>query len=678
MPLKFALAGNPNSGKTTLFNELTGSTAHVGNWPGVTIDRREGRYKGAGEEIDIVDLPGIYSLSPYTPEELIARNFIIEEKPDLIINIVDVTNLERNLYLTTQLLETDCPIIVALNMSDQLEKRKSYIDRAGLEMALGVPVVGISALRSRGTDELMKRAISTARKKRSGHTVLWHTQLDDAITKAYTHLLETGASHPLFKAVKIIEGDIHVAADDEMKRLRDDLKKEFDDLEATVADLRYKYITKHFSRCLKTTQNQNELSFSEKADKILTHKFLGIPIFLLFMYLIFHLTFGENLFSIEGVPSPGKLMQGGAEYLIDQLANIVSGLLESAGASDWTYGLLVDGIIGGVGAVLSFVPQIMLVFFFLSVLEDSGYIARAAFIMDRLLRRFGLSGRSFMPLLMGFGCSVPSILATRTLESDRDRRLTMILIPYMSCGAKMPIYALFAAALFKQHSDFMVFGMYVLGITTAVTSGIILKKFVFKDSVIPFIMELPDYHRPRLRNLLLHIWEKLKGYIIKAGTIILISTVVIWFLANFDITLKMVEQNSADSILGKIGNAIKFIFVPLGFVGKTDGWKSVVAILTGIIAKEAVVSTLGVLYTSAAQADIAGDTFIATIAATFTPVSALSFMAFNLLSIPCVAALSALTSEMKSTKWTLFSIAFWVTMAWIVSFLIYTIGSLLI
>ena len=272
--------------------------------------------------------------------------------------------------------------------------------------------------------------------------------------------------------------------------------------------------------------------------------------------------------------------------------------------------MLVDGIIGGVGAVLSFVPQIMLVFFFLSVLEDSGYIARAAFIMDRLLRRFGLSGRSFMPLLMGFGCSVPSILATRTLESDRDRRLTMILIPYMSCGAKMPIYALFAAALFKQHSDFMVFGMYVLGITTAVTSGIILKKFVFKDSVIPFIMELPDYHRPRLRNLLLHIWEKLKGYIIKAGTIILISTVVIWFLANFDITLKMVEQNSADSILGKIGNAIKFIFVPLGFVGKTDGWKSVVAILTGIIAKEAVVSTLGVLYTSAAQADIAGDTFM--------------------------------------------------------------------
>jgi ferrous iron transport protein B len=677
--LKFALAGNPNSGKTTLFNELTGSTAHVGNWPGVTIDRREGKYKGADTEVDIIDLPGIYSLSPYTPEEIIARNYIIEESPDVIINIVDATNLERNLYLTTQLLETDCPVVVALNMCDQLEKRRDYIDHVGLEKKLGVPVVRISALRSTGMDELMKRAISAVGVRTGGTTVLRETPLKYAIAIVEKYLKEKSERHSLFKAVKIIEGDAHTAADSEIERLRGDLIKDFDDIEAVIADLRYKYITKHYSPLLKKSRKPGELTFSEKVDRVLTNKFLGLPIFMLFMYLIFHLTFGENLFSIEGVPSPGAFLQGGAELIIENIADAVSGFLSMSGASEWTHGLIVDGIIGGVGAVLSFVPQIMLVFFFLSVLEDSGYIARAAFIMDRLLRRFGLSGRSFMPMLMGFGCSVPSILATRTLESDRDRRLTMMLIPYMSCGAKMPIYALFAAALFKQHSDFLVFGMYILGIIVAVVSGIILKKTVFKDSTASFIMELPDYHRPRLKSLLLHLWEKLKGYIIKAGTIILVSTVIIWLLANFDFTLHMVEQNSAESILGVVGNAIKGIFIPLGFVGEKDGWKPVMAILTGIIAKEAVVSTLGVLYTGEVmESEVAGDTLIASIAGTFSPVAALSFMAFNLLSIPCLAALSALTSEMRSMKWTCFSIAFWVIMAWIVSFLVYTIGSIVL
>ena len=670
--LRFALAGNPNSGKTTLFNELTKSTAHVGNWPGVTIDRREGTFKDGNIEAEIIDLPGIYSLSPYTPEEVIARNYIVEENPDVIINIVDVTNLERNLYLTTQLLEMDCPMVVALNMCDQLEKHNDFIDRIGLEKALGVPVVRISALQSHGIDKLMKKAVLAAAVNRKSSSVLRNTVLEKPIAEIEMRLLEQGAKHPLHKAIKIIEGDAHVQADDNLRKLKDDLIADVDDIEALIADLRYKHITKHYSPFLRKSLKPGELTTSEKVDKIITNKYLGIPIFVVIMYLIFHLTFGENLFFIEGLPSPGVLLQSGAELLIENIGDLTTDFLIATGASEWTYSLLVNGIIGGVGAVLSFVPQIILVFFFLSVLEDSGYIARAAFIMDRLLKRFGLSGRSFMPLLMGFGCSVPSILATRTLDSERDRRLTMILIPYMSCGAKMPIYALFATALFKQHSDIAVFGMYMLGIAVAVVSGVILKNTVFKDSKTPFIMELPDYHRPRARNLLLHVWEKLKGYIIKAGTIILVSTVFIWLLANFNFKLQMVEQNSIDSILGTIGNVIKHFFTPLGFVGKADGWKPVMAILTGFIAKEAVVSTLGVLYAGGA----AGDALLQTIASNFTSASALSFMAFNLLSVPCMAAVSALFAEMKSAKWAWFSVAFWVASAWVASFLVYTFAGL--
>lgn len=675
LSLKFVLAGNPNSGKTTLFNELTGSTAHVGNWPGVTIDRREGKYKDSMHEVDVIDLPGIYSLSPYTPEEIIARNYIIEETPDVIINIVDSTNLERNLYLTTQLLETDCPVVVALNMTDQLERQNDSIDYANLQDILGVPVVCISALRGIGMDKLMETAIKQASIKRNGVSVLQYSDLNNCIKEAAFYLKSKNTSHPIFSAIKIIEGDAHVKADEKMLDLQAKIAEQFDDIEATIADLRYQYITKYYSPVLTRSRKNDEPTHSEKIDKILTNRILGIPIFLIFMFFIFHLTFGKSLFGLKGIPSPGHLLQEGAGFIIELLAGAVTAFLEAVNSAEWTYGLIVDGMIGGVGAVLSFVPQIMLVFFFLSILEDSGYMARAAFIMDRLLRRFGLSGRSFMPMLMGFGCSVPSILATRTLESDRDRRLTMILIPYMSCGAKMPIYALFTAALFSHHSEFVVFGIYLLGITIAVISGIILKNTVLKDNSSPFILELPAYHMPRLKNLLIHIWEKLKGYIIKAGTVILASTVVIWVLSNFNFTLQMVEQNSAESILGIIGNSIKFIFVPLGFAGGTDGWKAVVAILTGVIAKEAVVSTLGVLYGGIEGAELAGDAFIATISASFSPLAALSFMGFNLLSVPCVAALSALNSEMRSSKWTLFTISFWIAMAWFVSFLIFNIGT---
>ncbi|NLB80550.1 MAG: ferrous iron transport protein B, partial [Clostridiaceae bacterium] len=541
----------------------------------------------------------------------------------------------------------------------------------------GVPVVRISALHSRGTQNLIKKAVSAAAAKRKATSVLRNTELDTAIFGLEHYLSENNEKHSLFKAVKIIEQDAYVKIDAHSEKLKEQLMGGFDDIEAMVADLRYKYITKHYSPLLIKALKPDELTFSEKADKILTNKYLGIPIFLLIMYSIFHLTFSEKLFIIDWMPSPGVFLQQGAELIIEKIANAVSLFLQTMGASDWTYGLVVKGIISGVGAVLSFIPQIMLVFFFLSVLEDSGYIARAAFIMDKLLRRFGLSGRSFMPLLMGFGCSVPSILATRTLESERDRRLTMILIPYMSCGAKMPLYALFASVFFKVHSDFVVFGIYILGITVAVISGILLKKTVFKDSQVPFIMELPDYHMPRLRNLLLNIWEKLRGYVIKAGTVILVSTVFIWLLANFDFKLHMVEANSINSILGKLGNVIKVLFVPLGFVEQADGWKPVMAILTGVIAKEAVVSTLGVLYTGAEQGMVMAEALIENVALNFTPASALSFMAFNLLTMPCMASVSALASEMKSAKWTLFSIGFWIVNAWIISYLIYTVMSML-
>ncbi len=616
--------------------------------------------------MDIIDLPGIYSLSPYTPEEVIARDYILKEAPDVIINIVDATNLERNLYLTTQLLEADCPLIVALNMTDQLSKQNASLDDQGFGQALGVPVVPISALHATGMRQLMETALSLADAKRTGRSVLAASPVGTDISKAAAHLAAKSVGHPMLSAVKILEGDLPVGGDAVLDGIRSGLAQRFEDLEATFADLRYQYITKHYSPFLKREMRADEMTHSEKVDAVLTHKILGIPIFFLFMYFIFHVTFGENLFGIEGLPSPGGLLQAGAEQLMTWLSEGVSALLTASGASDWAFGLVVDGMIGGVGAVLSFVPQIMLVFLFLSILEDSGYMARAAFLMDRLLRRFGLTGRSFMPMLMGFGCSVPSILATRTLDSDKDRRLTMILIPYMSCGAKMPIYALFAAALFKEKSDLMVLGIYTVGIVSAVLSGILLTKTVFRDKASPFILELPAYRMPRLRNLLLHLWEKLKGYIIRAGTVILASTIVIWLLANFDLSLRMVEANSAGSILGVLGSAVKTVFVPLGFANGADGWKAVVAILTGLIAKEAVVSTLGVLYGGGNEEAFAG-----AIAAAFSVPAALAFMVFNLLTVPCMAAVSALVSEMRSARWTWFTVAFWIMVAWLVSFAVF-------
>ncbi len=689
MALTFALAGNPNSGKTTLFNELTGSTAHVGNWPGVTVDRKEGQYKHEGKLHNIIDLPGIYSLSPYTQEEVIARNYLIDHTPDVIINIVDATNLERNLYLTTQLMETDVPIVVALNMIDLVERNGDRIDVPALQQALGLPVVTVSALKARGVHQLIHACEAAAAQPRQGASVLSQTALGHELDVIVAEARAAHLRHAVFHGVKLLENDplpgaavLTEAAKERVAQLRVEAQRvgNVEDFEAWVADQRYQYITANYSPNLtRKDQRVGALTMSDKVDRVLTNRILGIPIFLGFMFLVFHLTFGETLLGIPDLPSPGVWLQGLTEELIGWLGGGIAAGLTALGASDWAMGLVVDGIVGGVGAMLSFVPQIMLLFLFLSILEDSGYMARAAFLMDRLLRRFGLSGRSFLPMLMGFGCSVPALMAARTLPNERDRRLTMILVPFMSCGAKMPIYAVFTAALFASNSDLVVFSIYIAGIVVAILSGILLKKLVMKNEASPFIMELPSYHLPQLKSLALHLWDKLKGFMVRAGTVILGATVVVWFLSNFNFSLQMVEANSQDSMLGIIGNGLRYIFVPLGFASGPEGWKAAVAILTGFIAKEAIVSTLGVLYGAgdAVADDGAAAALSTTLVATFSPLAAISFLLFNLLNIPCMAAVSALRSEMSSAKWTWFAIGYWFTVAWVVSFAVFQVGRLL-
>ncbi|MDD6796365.1 MAG: ferrous iron transport protein B [Clostridiaceae bacterium] len=694
--MRFALAGNPNCGKTTLFNELTGSTAHVGNWPGVTVDRKEGTYKKLKEKVTIIDLPGIYSLSPYTPEEVVTRNYIVDENPDLIINIIDATNLERNLYLTTQILETNCPVVIALNMMDSVQKNGTKIDVHSLENALGVPVIPISALRREGIEKLMQRAYECSRKKRIGKSVLEDSEMKIEYKKIVDMLSSENVLHSSFHAVKLLEDDEIEKKElskylPKVQELKSEikLKEELDgDFEAAIADIRYKYITKHYQGAIRRSQSVHELTRSDKIDKVLTNKWLGIPIFLLCMFLVFHLTFSKDLLFLnkfgiveEGINCPAIWLQGILGDAFDALKDTVSNGLISVGASDWISGLVVDGVISGVSSVLSFLPQILSLFLFLSIMEDSGYMARAAFLMDRLLRKFGLSGKAFMPLLMCFGCMVPGAMATRTIEDEKERRITVMLAPFFSCGAKLPIWAMFAGALFERHADTVVFGVYLLGIVTAIITAIILKKFVFKGETSAFIMELPAYHLPQVKSIILLLWEKLKGFISRAATIIAGATVIIWFLSNFSFSFEMVDANSADSILGVIGTFLRPLFIPLGFASGEIGWKAVVAIITGLIAKEMVVSTLGVLYNpdvegDAKEDDDAGAALAATLAVTFSPAAALSFMAFNLLSVPCMAAVAAAHGELRSKKKTLVTIGFWILTAWVVSFLVFNIATL--
>lgn len=694
MGIKIALAGNPNSGKTTLFNQLTGSTAHVGNWPGVTVERKEGIYKKTGTDITIIDLPGIYSLSPYSPEEVIARNYIINDNPDLVINIVDATNLERNLYLTTQLLEIDIPLVIALNMMDVVERNKDSIDIAALEKTLGVPIVAISASQKKGIDNLMKHAEEIAQKPRASKTVMQESVLGQPIKEIVDLLEKEQIPHSLYYSVKFIEQDTDVT--DHLK-LPGEVNTEIaevvaktsavtdDDPEALVADLRYKFITKYIQPLIKKTARKDNLTKSDKIDKIVTHKYLGIPIFIVVMFLMFHLTFSEKLFGIEGLLSPGKFLEELTVMFVEWFSGVVEGLLVSVNASPWAVSLVVDGILAGVGAVLGFLPLVLMLYLFISILEDTGYMARAAFIMDRVLRKFGLSGKSFVPMIMGFGCSVPAVTATRTLENESDRKLTIMLIPFMSCGAKIPIYALIVPVFFPHNTDLIITGIYILGIVVAIISGILLKKTVFKGDVSPFIMELPEYRLPSLKSLGIHLWDKFKGFATKVGTIITVATIVIWFLANFgfDGGFGMVEANSAQSILGYLGNALRFIFIPLGFASGADGWKAVVAVLSGLIAKEAVISTMGQLYTGVAgdaaeEGTAASLALAATIAATFSVPAALSFITWNLFSTPCMAAVGAIHAEMNSKKHFWGTMAFHIGVAWVMSFLVYHISSLIL
>lgn len=719
----FALAGNPNCGKTTLFNALTGSTAHVGNWPGVTVDKREGIYKGADEKVAIVDLPGIYSLSPYTPEEVISRNFILDEKPDGIINIVDATNLERNLYLTTQILEMDVPVIIALNMMDEVEKVGDSIDVSALEKAIGVPVVAISALRKKGIKELMDRAIAL-KPERKGTTIL-SGALAPKIERAKQFFAATNVSSPLFHAVKMLEGDEIELKHDGAKELFNEISAG-QDMEAAVADERYKYISAHFSTA-KQKKAAAELTKSDKVDKVLTHRIWGLPIFAVILFVIFHLTFAEDFLYINtiatacGNPLPtfedmgygflgdseiyenfgvalascfydGAVFSPGVIFtnLFNLLLNYISygiGLgIEGAGAAEWAVSLVNDGIVGGITAVLGFLPQILTLFLFFSILEDTGYMARVAFILDRIFRRFGLSGRAFMPMIMGFGCSLPAMINTRTLADDRERTATIRVIPFFSCGAKLPILTAIAGGMCQLFGlpsvELITFSMYIAGIIVAILSVIVMRATTLRGEVPPFIMELPAYHLPGFKNLMLHLWDKAKHFVKKAFTIIFVSTVLIWFLQSFRWNWTYIgDGDIQDSILASIGQLIQPLFTPLGFGSQLGeyGWVFAVAAITGLIAKENVIATFSVLaamFVSGFEGTEEGvaEAVVMIESTGMTSAACIAFILFNMTTIPCFAAVATARAELPKGKFR-GTIVFWLVTSYLVASMVYTVGN---
>lgn len=717
---KFALAGNPNCGKTTLFNLLTGSTAYVGNWPGVTVDKREGTYKKLSEPVKIVDLPGIYSLSPYTPEEVISRNFILEEKPDCVINVVDATNLERNLYLTTQLLEIDVPVVIALNMMDAVEKAGDKIDAHTLEKKLGVPVITVSALKNSGVGELMKRAFEAGKAPRTGVTVLKDTPLSHLINDVKIALEAKGVENPLFHAVKLTEKDeLEVKSHSDALKLVDDFKKTFkndtfgSDFEALVADGRYQYISRNFANVYTKKGEKNLLSKSDKADRVLTHRVWSIPLFLVILFAIFHVTFSENFLFLGGLfpegwdPLTGTAFEGvlfgGAIYspgvMIFNtwndviLANVFGWIgegLKATGMSAWAYGLLNDGILGGLSSVLSFLPQILILFLFFSILEDSGYMARVAFILDRIFRKFGLSGRAFMPMIMGFGCSVPAMINTRTLADENERTATIRVIPFFSCGAKLPILTAIAGAIALSSglgsADIITYSMYLLGIVVAIASVLLMRNTTMKGDIPPFIMELPAYHAPRFSSLMIHLWDKTKHFVKKAFTIILASVIVIWFLSNFTWGWTMIEseEHMNQSILASLGQFVQPLFTPLGFGSQLNsyGWVFAVAAVTGLLAKEDVIGTFGTLAAVFVgtiidtEADGGVAAVQAMISGTGITVPALiAFIAFNMLTIPCFAAVATAKAELPDKKAFRYTLLFWIVTSYVVSAAIYVIGS---
>lgn len=682
MSMTIALAGNPNCGKTTLFNELTGSKQHVGNWPGVTVDKKDGVYK-KNKEVTILDLPGTYSLSPYSAEEIVARDYIVKEKPDAVINIVDGTSIERNLYLSLQVMETRIPMVIALNMMDEVEAKGDRIDCAKLSETLGVPVVPIVARNGKGLKELMDAAIDVAKKQQKPKKVsLFDDDLECTIEAIADVLGGHDPDESYWRAVKLVENDEVVGATvpeeqkAAVKTLVDTANKHADgDAEARIADDRYQYISAVVKESVKKSHRGHVETKSDKLDKILTNRILALPIFAGVMYLLFACTFSENFLFIEGLPSPGVWLAGLVEEGWGALTGILESGLEAAGASEWVFSLVIDGVMEGIGAVAGFLPLVLVLFLLLSFLEDSGYMARVAFVMDRIFRHFGLSGRSFIPMLMGFGCSVPALMASRTLESDKDRKITMMITPFMSCGAKLPIYAMFAATLFADSNQTaLVFSIYMLGIGVAIISALLLNKFAFQSDTSNFIMELPQYRVPTAKSVLIHGWEKVKGFAIKAGTIIFASTVLIWLLSNFNFG-GMCEME--ESFLASIGNGIKWIFAPLGFAD----WRASVGVVTGWIAKENIVATFGQLFGGVSdevvEAVMAGEQALPQIGEVFNKVSAYSYMAFNLLCMPCFAAVGAIRREMGSVKWTLRAVGFQMLVAYVVALLINVIGNLI-
>lgn len=681
MSMTIALAGNPNCGKTTLFNELTGSKQHVGNWPGVTVDKKDGIYK-KNKEVIILDLPGTYSLSPYSAEEIVARDYLVKDRPDAVIDIVDGTSIERNLYLSLQIMETRVPMVIALNMMDEVEARGDRIDCEKLSKELGVPVVPIVARSGKGLKELMDAAIAEAGKSRKSEPVKWLGEdLENVIAKVAGLLDGTDPDEKWWKALKLVEKDevaeaaldpVRMASVKDLVAVAD--KNADGDAEAKIADDRYQYIGRVVKECVRRAQKGHVETKSDKLDKILTNRILALPIFAVVMYLMFACTFSENFLFIEGLPSPGVWLAGIVEEVWGLFAEAVVSAVENLGASGWASGL-VASCLDGIGAVAGFLPLVLVLFLLLSFLEDSGYMARVAFVMDRIFRHFGLSGRSFIPMLMGFGCSVPALMASRTLESDKDRKITMMITPFMSCGAKLPIYAMFAATLFAgANQTAVVFSVYMLGIVVAVLSALILNKFAFKSDASNFIMELPQYRVPTLKSVLIHAWEKVKGFAVKAGTVIFASTVLIWFLSGFNLN-GMCDME--ESLLASAGNAIKWIFAPLGWAD----WRASVGVVTGWIAKENIVATFGQLFGGVSEetveAVMAGEEALPAIGEVFNRVSAYSYMAFNLLCMPCFAAVGAIRREMGSWKWTLRAVGFQMLTAYVVAFLIQVVGNLI-
>ena len=678
MAIKIALAGNPNCGKTTMFNALTGANQYVGNWPGVTVEKKSGKVKRSDEDVEVVDLPGIYSLSPYTLEEVVSRDFILKEDPDVIIDLVDATNIERNLYLTTQLIETGIPVVIALNMCDLLKQNGITIDVKRLSKELGCPIVETSALKKSGLKEVVDKAVETAKAKKTPVIgKIFDETIEDQIAEIES-LLPAGIpeAEKRWYAVKLLEQDkkileeFHLGASNQYARYTEELSKAYDDdAESIITDQRYQFIQKIVKDAVKKAGPKE--SISDRIDAIVTNRILGLPIFVLVMFAVYYVS----------VTTVGTVMTDWTnDSFVVGVQDIVAGFLGSIGAGALVQSLIVDGIVGGVGTVLGFVPQMALLFLLLSILEDVGYMTRIAFVMDRVFRHFGLSGKSFIPLLISSGCGVPGIMASKTIEQENDRRLTIMTATFVPCGAKLPVIALMAGVMTQYITGFnggiMAPLMYFVGVVAVLVSAIMLKKTEpFSGEPAPFVMELPAYHIPSVRTVLLHVWERLRGFIVKAGTILFLAAVVMWFLSTFGVENGSfgIVEDAANSVAAMLGGAIAWIFTPLGF----GEWQPVAASITGFTAKEAIVSTMGTL------ANIAGDVedpdVVATAVATWFPsaAAALSFLIFNLLDSPCLAAIATIAQQMQSRKWFWFAIIYQNVFAYCVALMVYQFGSVL-